>query len=156
MVAVKLLIRNLPARTQRKDLRRLVREAFKQSLLTQLFTREEPEILSCDRFRAIDPTNGDTEYWCILVVRPESAAERVIKRLHSQSIAGRRVVVKQYIDRCGDDRRYLPQGDGNDPPLPDSLPERRRPLIIEPVEDMTSDAYQDVTSIDSVRTERFR
>jgi RNA recognition motif-containing protein len=156
VVTVKLLIRNLPARTQRKELRRLVSEAFKQSLLTQLFTREEPEILSCDRFRAIDPRNGDTEYWCILVVRPEAAAERVIKRLHGQSIAGRRVVVKQYIDRCGDDRRYPPQGDGNDPPPPDSLPERRRPLIIEPVEDVTSDAYQDVTSIDGVRRDQFR
>ncbi len=137
---MKILIRNLPARTQRRELRRLVYEACAPSLLGRLVGRAEPEILSCERFRAIDARDGTTEYWCILVVRPEAAAKRAIEGLHGQLVAGRRVVVKQYIDRCPPDSAGAMGPPGG--------VERRRPLVIEPVEDITSDAYQDVTRMD--------
>lgn len=137
---MKILIRNLPARTERKELRRLVYQSCAPSILERLLGRANPEILSCERFRAIDPRDGATEYWCILVVRPEAAAERAIKGLHGQAVAGRRVVVKQFIDRCPPDSAAALGPPGG--------VERRRPLIIERVEDITSDAYQDVTRPD--------
>jgi len=137
---MKILIRKLPKDTHSSQIKALVRDAFPKSLFFGLMSAEEPEILECKQFRATDPNTGFSEQWCLLRVRPEGTAAQLVKKLNGSEFRSQRLLVKQFLDRGPTDRRQLTMSAEDRAGLTDRT-ERRRGLIIEPIEEPVVEAY---------------
>lgn len=137
---MKILIRKLPKDTYASQVKALVLDALPKSLFFGLMSTEKPEILECKRFRATDTNTGFSEQWCMLRVRPEGTAAQVVKKLNGAEFGSQRLSVKQFLDRGPTDRRQGTMSPEERIGLTGRT-ERRRGLIIEPIDEPKVEAY---------------
>ena len=138
---MKILIRRLPRDTHSSQVKALVLDALPKSLFFGLKSPEKPEILECKQYRVTDPSTGHSEQWCMLRVRPEGTAAQVVKKLNGLDFGAQRLSVKQFLDRGPTDRRKAKMSPEERMGLT-GRSERRRGLIIEPIEEPKVEAYE--------------
>ena len=124
---MKILISNVPPQTNADSLRTLVQQTRNLHRLSYLLA--PPELVQCRVVRITEPETQATRYYGLLVVRPEEAAEKLIKQLDGKKLNGQVVEARQYHDRAPTDRRRVTTSADEKPAnLTDN---RRKDLIIE-------------------------
>jgi hypothetical protein len=74
----------------------------------------------------------EPEYHAVVHIKPDEAAERVIRKLHGQMLRGRRVALHEYVVRnWRNERRLAKAGPGELKRDRRSLPTRRRMLSVQ-------------------------
>jgi hypothetical protein len=113
-----LFLRNIPDDTSRQDIIDFVMPAVRGGLF-----RARGKITSIDVLAIKDPATGLPEYHGLVHVMPDAVGLRAIRRLHGQSLKGRRIAVREYVARSWrNDRR-----DPSRPPPPGIVDRRKTP-----------------------------
>lgn len=115
-------LRNIPNDTTRKEVANFLMSALKGG-----FFRATGKIISIDFLAIQDNETQLTEYHCLVSILPDSAARRVIKKLHGQPLRNRRIAVREYVMRSWqNDRRSAARHAGQTPDDRRIGPSRRR------------------------------
>lgn len=104
-------LRNIPNGTTRKDIANFLMPALKGGLF-----RATGKILSIDFLVIQDTETQITEYHGLVSILPDSAARRVIKKLHGQPLKNQRIALREYVMRSWqNDRRSMAKLAAHDP-----------------------------------------
>lgn len=129
-------IKNIPSDTVRSQIVDFVKPAVKRGLF-----RKSGAITDVTFLKLRDKRINLMEYHALVSIEPETAALRAIKKLHGQTLNGKRMTVRQYHKRSWHNDKRTP---GKQSEM-QHTPERRKPADrrrrLEVVEDEFAPQY---------------
>lgn len=103
---MKILVRDIPAITKRKDLLNFVTKAMKGPWYKGFASRGD--VTYCEILRIKDLEDGHANYHGILDIVPSKLAWEVIGMLNGSEFMGKAVLVRKWHDRTGSGDRRMP------------------------------------------------
>ena len=106
---MKIFIRKIPKETKPDDLVRFFAPFIKKSLLHPF--RSKGEIIKYQVVAQIDQENNTVGYHGLVTIEPDEVAKSILKRMHRIPFKGKKVIIREFIDRSwqNDRRSHKPQ-----------------------------------------------
>jgi hypothetical protein len=117
---MKIIVTQIPENVTRRQLQEFLTHPF---YLFDSIRLRSVDIAACDINTITDDRTGLEEWIGLARVSPEKSARHIIKRCHGRELDGKRVIVRQYFDRVGTDRRLA---EIEAFPFPQRRPDERR------------------------------
>jgi hypothetical protein len=121
-------LRRVPKDLSLAELLEFLEPALKGGLFRAAGEVVTANLLEMRTLQTLEP-----EYHAVVHIKPDEAAERVIKKLHGEMLRGRRVALHEYVVRNWRNERRVAKAPPADGAKRDrrSLPTRRRALSLE-------------------------
>lgn len=96
---MKLFIPRIPADSTRTQLRHFIESSFNTKSWNPFIKEEKHKLVSYEII-CIAEQNGIKETHGLIEIVPDKGAQEVIRRLHGKTFNGKRVIVRQYLERA--------------------------------------------------------
>ena len=95
---MKLFIPRIPNDSVRSQLRHFIESGVNTKSWNPFFTKQKYKVISYEIVTMTEP-NGTKENHAFIEIVPNKVAQEVIRRLYRKIFNGKRVIVRQYIER---------------------------------------------------------
>ena len=92
-----LIVLNVPAHSTSRALLKFIREGLVSRF--RIPFQEKPRILKCVVMKYTDRDTGKVEYHGLVSIKPDKAAQNVVRRLNQQKFNGRRIEIRKFHHR---------------------------------------------------------